>query len=653
MFIEEEGIYSTYMKEKYKKVPNEVGPYAEGKEVSPAWMRAKGLRYGGQDGGGHYWISKNGTKYYFDDKKQGSSTGTDSGGTDVSGSDNFNVNSGNSNYTPSGYAILTTNAVTVPLEPIIYWPAGGNAGGNISPSNSIAADNMPRANVGSGIKFPLGHIANSLETTGKLNAISSKDDVTNSNLVPQNQTDVTEPQSLPLGQSVSPTSSGSTSSGDCLCPFPYGGGAFTFLALPSDATEQAQAIGDDELMFENFKDVLEKKYKKNIIVTRSEQLFFNEKSFSQYHKKCTGEKLSHNEYKALWHIYQGEHNFFGNQLTMTRTEIQDLQKRFVYRKICIKKNSGITGANKIDLDNDPSFMELVKIFNINKDKNSQLITVYGMCRGQAIDGHPSYNIRKPPPSLTMSLPGFIWAGGEDYDGVNRKSTTAHMDLGMDSFDLVAHHLDGIWYELDRVGLPNTTFMNLSFAIMLHELIEAHYIQNQAYYKSQTNEFEEVRAYLGLSGVATFDIYMLAHMKALLAEAREYKVTDVFHKWECMDERGNTSNDCAKYSNGATLIIMYKKVAEDEYIKCTFAIRIKAKKFYFDEISTKRQTPPSGDRDWKTFGCIMFRKKEGNFDPLLPGVRPNLGGVMTTTNVRLNKSEYIEQRQNYINEAKNR
>ena len=162
---------STYWKDKYKTLPNEVGPYAENKEKSPAWMRSKGLRYGGQDGGGHFWVSKSGDIYYFDDVAPGSNSDTENA------NDNNAGNAGN--YTYSGNNILNTNAVTSPLQPIIYWP-----------NNINSADITPRANPGSGGNYLPGHIANSSGITGKF-GIVDRGGVTNYGSVPRDQVNST------------------------------------------------------------------------------------------------------------------------------------------------------------------------------------------------------------------------------------------------------------------------------------------------------------------------------------------------------------------------------------------------------------------------------------------------------------------------------
>ncbi len=177
---------STYWKDKYKTLPNEVGPYAENKEKSPAWMRSKGLRYGGQDGGGHFWVSKSGDIYRFDDVASGSSSDTENTNSNDAGN--------GSNYTSSGNNILNTNTVTAPLEPIMYWPGSGNT-----------VDNMPRANPGSGKNYENGHIASSSAATGKF-GITETGGVTNYGSVPRAQINSTtnEPYTLEDKNNYSP-----------------------------------------------------------------------------------------------------------------------------------------------------------------------------------------------------------------------------------------------------------------------------------------------------------------------------------------------------------------------------------------------------------------------------------------------------------------
>ena len=53
-----------YWQNKYSELPNELGPI-DGKEVDRDWMQQKGLRYGGQDGFGDFWISGNGNTYHI------------------------------------------------------------------------------------------------------------------------------------------------------------------------------------------------------------------------------------------------------------------------------------------------------------------------------------------------------------------------------------------------------------------------------------------------------------------------------------------------------------------------------------------------------------------------------------------------------------
>ncbi|PQJ12682.1 hypothetical protein CJD36_002760 [Flavipsychrobacter stenotrophus] len=196
MHIQYHDPYSTYWKDKYKTLPNEVGPYAENKEKSPAWMRSKGLRYGGQDGGGHFWVSKSGDIYYFDDVASGSNSDTENTNTNNAGN--------NYNYTPSGNNILNTNAVTSPLQPIIYWP-----------NNSNSVDITPRANPGSGKNYENGHIASSSAATGKF-GITETGGVTNYGSVPRDQVNSTTNEPMTEAGNIKPIAiADDQSSGGC------------------------------------------------------------------------------------------------------------------------------------------------------------------------------------------------------------------------------------------------------------------------------------------------------------------------------------------------------------------------------------------------------------------------------------------------------
>ena len=165
-----------YWSEKYQELPDEIGPAAENKEVSTAWMRMKGLRYGGKDGGGDYWVSRSGKVYHFDDRPAGSDPNDDAASDTGQGSQ--------PGYTPTGNAILTTVPVTA--TPVTFWPSQNNTG---SAADSSYTDIPQTAGIGKYSKQSVKKTALSLPCVQQ--AINSGSVVTLQNRYMVNGTPIT------------------------------------------------------------------------------------------------------------------------------------------------------------------------------------------------------------------------------------------------------------------------------------------------------------------------------------------------------------------------------------------------------------------------------------------------------------------------------
>ena len=152
-----------YWQGKYAELPDSLGP-ADDRQVNTTAMKMKGLRYGGQDGQGDYWVSKDGHVLHFADLPKNTDNGdnSDAGDSDAGGQPSFGQQQ-------TGYGIPSLDNYQPGINNYIPKPAlGGKAG--ILDQGAITGNNRGADNFG----FPAASMS---DTDGEGLGIGSFDDI--------------------------------------------------------------------------------------------------------------------------------------------------------------------------------------------------------------------------------------------------------------------------------------------------------------------------------------------------------------------------------------------------------------------------------------------------------------------------------------------
>lgn len=151
-----------YWREKYKNLPVDFSR-ASGKDVNLNWMKAKGLRFGGEDGGGYFWVDRQGKIYHFDDSPNGQNKTNNSSQPEVPPQSNNNyipaIPNGENSIFPIDYSNIYKGNKTLPPTNILESKAPVTDSKNdVLASASIVKDKtqaLERADTAK-VKTPLG-----------------------------------------------------------------------------------------------------------------------------------------------------------------------------------------------------------------------------------------------------------------------------------------------------------------------------------------------------------------------------------------------------------------------------------------------------------------------------------------------------------------